>query len=267
MATEQGWIKVHRKILRNKTVMKSPDHFMIWMYLLLNATHKAVKIGTGSDAINLKPGEILTGRKAISKATGIDEYKVFRVLKEFKSAQAIAQRNAQRSKASGQVITILAWDKYQQSAQGNAQASAHIQEYIYNKNDINKGINNISVCVKGQRPHTHPYGKLDNVYLTADEYQDLKTTYQNSRQLINKVSLWLPDHERNNHYAVCLKFAQADNWPKAKHEQDTALLEADAREMSEEEQAEADRVRAEVMQQIHRGRAGGMSVDKEEQLQ
>ena len=34
-----GWIKLHRTILDNPTVKKSPEHLAIWVWLLLNATH------------------------------------------------------------------------------------------------------------------------------------------------------------------------------------------------------------------------------------
>ena len=275
---QRGWIKLYRKTLDNPCLKGHPERLAVFVYLLLNVTSKPLKRKFAGQEVMLQPGEIITGRQKIAEQTGVSESGVRYALIALEKAEIISvknnlknnqktQKNNQKSKRSGSVISICSWNDYQKTtkkSEKTTKKTTTIQEVIQEDIQEYNNINNISVCVKGQRPHTHPYGKLDNVYLTADEYQDLKTTYQNSRQLINKVSLWLPDHERNNHYAVCLKFAQADNWPKAKQEQDTALLEAEAREMSEEEQAEADRVRAEVMQQIHRDRSG---VDKEEQLQ
>ena len=39
-----GYIKLHRKLLDNPVVMKSNDHLAVWMYLLLNATHQDYQV-------------------------------------------------------------------------------------------------------------------------------------------------------------------------------------------------------------------------------
>ena len=62
--------------------------------------------------------------------------------------------------------------------------------------------------------HTRSYGILENVELTDDQHAQLCATYEMVNDLIDKVSLWLPDHPRPNHYAICLKFARNDDWPK-----------------------------------------------------
>lgn len=66
--------------------------------------------------------------------------------------------------------------------------------------------------------HTHDdsfYGKLKNVELTPEQYEEIVSTYQTPKKLIDKVSVWLPDHPKaKNHYALVLKFAMNDNWPK-----------------------------------------------------
>ena len=61
-----------------------------------------------------------------------------------------------------------------------------------------------------------PFGKLKNVMLTKDEHAEIVSTYQTPSKLIDKVSLWLPNAKKKqkNHYALVLKFAQNDNWPK-----------------------------------------------------
>lgn len=39
MATDRGWIKVHRK-LKNNAVFTKPNYLSVWIYLLLNAQHE-----------------------------------------------------------------------------------------------------------------------------------------------------------------------------------------------------------------------------------
>lgn len=50
-----GWIKLHRKLLDNPVVTKDSDHLAVWIYLLLNATHREVDVLFGGKRITLKP--------------------------------------------------------------------------------------------------------------------------------------------------------------------------------------------------------------------
>ncbi len=123
-----GYIKLHRKILDNPLVMKSSDHFALWMYLLLNAAHKKYDTLIGSERVTLNPGQLVTGRKKIAKDLKINESKVQRILKLFENCQQIEQQTNNLCR----VISILKWDDYQQS---------NIQ--LNNERTLNKNTNNI----------------------------------------------------------------------------------------------------------------------------
>ena len=128
-----GYIKLHRKILDNPLVMKSSDHFAIWMYLLLNAAHKKYDTLIGSERVTLNPGQLVTGRKKIAKDLKINESKVQRILKLFENCQQIEQQMNNLCR----VISILKWDDYQQS---NIQLNN--ERTLYNNT---KNINNIYI--------------------------------------------------------------------------------------------------------------------------
>ena len=117
MNNSNGWIKLHRKMLDNPVVMKDADHLAVWVYLLLEAAHEDYKTLLGGKPITLKPGQLITGRKKIAAALGINEHKADRVLKLLKSAHQIEQQGTSR----GSVITILQWDEYQRREQPNEQ--------------------------------------------------------------------------------------------------------------------------------------------------
>lgn len=109
---DKGWIKNHRKSLDNPIVCKDADHFAVWNYLLLMATHSEYDTLFGKERITLKPGQVIVGREMISKKFNISESKVQRILKTFKSERMIEQITTPRK---GRIITILNWDKYQAS--------------------------------------------------------------------------------------------------------------------------------------------------------
>lgn len=50
-----GWIKLHRKMLDNPIVWKDNDHLAVWIYLLLNASHKDTDVLFKGKRTTLKP--------------------------------------------------------------------------------------------------------------------------------------------------------------------------------------------------------------------
>lgn len=112
-----GYVKLHRKLLENPIVCKDADYLSVWVYLLLDATHTNRSALFKGDRITLIPGQLITGRKIISKKLCIDENKVQRILKKFETEQQIKQQTGNKNR----LITIVNWDKYQIGEQQIAQ--------------------------------------------------------------------------------------------------------------------------------------------------
>jgi hypothetical protein len=102
--------------------------------------------------------------------------------------------------------------------------------FFENPNDnVNDNDNdNENVNVNEASDDTDLYGTLKNVELAPGEYEHLKSTYERHKELIDKVSVWLPNAKGNHqsdHFALCLKFANNDDWPKKKKIEPTPLPE------------------------------------------
>ena len=113
----EGWIKIHRQILDNPIICKDSDYLSVWIYLLLNATHKEIPALFKGEKIILQPGQLITGRKSMADKLKISESKIYRVINEYKSEQQIEQQTSNKNS----LITILNWNKYQQNEQQNEQ--------------------------------------------------------------------------------------------------------------------------------------------------
>ena len=112
-----GWVKAHRSMLENPVVSKDSDHLAVWMYLLLNATHKEQEKMFAGKKITLQPGQLITGRKKIAEEFKINESKVQRILKLFESEQQIEQQTSNANR----LITIVNWSLYQGNEHQNEQ--------------------------------------------------------------------------------------------------------------------------------------------------
>jgi hypothetical protein len=134
-----GWVKIHRKMLDNPTVMKDPDYLAVWIYLILNATHKERNVMFRGKKIVLQQGQLLTGRKSISSQLSIHESKIRRILTAFEIDQQIDRQRSNKNS----IISILNWSKYQIIDQQNDQEMTNKrptsdQQVTTNNNDRKK---------------------------------------------------------------------------------------------------------------------------------
>jgi len=136
----EGWVKLHRKILENPVVCKDSEYFSIWIYLILNATHSTYKVLFAGSQIELKSGQLITGRKSISEKFNIDESKVQRVLKTLEIEQQIKQQTSNKNR----LITILNWDTYQQIEQQDTQQLNNNCTTTEQQLNTNKNVKNIN---------------------------------------------------------------------------------------------------------------------------
>ena len=108
MAT-QGWIKLHRS-LKEKAFIKDPEKLALWIHLLMMANHTEREEMFAGKPVKCKPGQFTTGRKQLAESTGIDESKIYRILKYFKeNEQQIEQQTCNKNS----LITIKNWGFYQ----------------------------------------------------------------------------------------------------------------------------------------------------------
>jgi len=130
---QQGWIKLHRK-LKNKGFYLNSSYVHLWVHLLLSANHKPKEFMFNGKIIVIKEGQLLTGRKQLSMATGLSESMVERALKMFETEQQIEQQKTTKNR----VITILKWYQYQISdTQTDSKRTTTEQQADTNKNEEN----------------------------------------------------------------------------------------------------------------------------------
>ena len=106
-----GYIRVFRKTLDNCVIMTDSDHLALFIYLLLNATHKEKKVIFDGEQIILKKGELVTGRRLIAEKLKISDSKIQRILDKFANHKIIEQLKTKK----GRLIIIKKWDDYQVS--------------------------------------------------------------------------------------------------------------------------------------------------------
>lgn len=194
-----GWIKLHRKLWDNPIVTRDAEHLAVWIYLLTHASHNEYQIYFGRKKKMLKPGQLVTGRKAIAEATGVNESKVQRILKMFKIEQQIKQQ----SNRQGSLISIVNWNKYQISEQ-------QTEQEVNRKRTESEHYQEVKECIE----IVSSSAWLSDA-LTSEEWDRLRNTFQDVLGLIDYVDSQVVDvKEIKKPYKYILGVAEKKGWPR-----------------------------------------------------
>lgn len=169
----EGWIKLHRKVLENPLIMKDKDYLAVWIYLLLNATHKEYDVLFEGKRIALKEGQLIMGRKSVSEKLKVDESKVQRILKSFENEHQIEQQTTSRNR----LVSIVNWNEYQQNEQQieqqvNNNCTTDEQQMNTNKNvKNNKNVKEIKGSKKKDK-EKETFDELIESYTSNSQLRD-----------------------------------------------------------------------------------------------
>ena len=169
-----GYISIHRS-LQNKNWYSEPDYLSLWIHLLLSANHKDKFI----QGIEIKRGQLKTGRNQLAEITGINSSKIERILTFFEeSEQQIEQQKTNKFR----IITIKKYDDYQNlnSKMNNREQQENSRATTKNTNNNVNNVNNVnnkkSISNDIPKKETkHRYGEFSKVLLTDDERSKLIT--------------------------------------------------------------------------------------------
>jgi hypothetical protein len=113
---DEEHIKLFPKLI-DSSFFRISEHVHLWIYILLMANHKEAKMIVNGVKMTVFPGQFVTSRPKMAADTGIQESKIERILKTFKSEQQIEHRNLITSR----LITVTNWNAYQNSEQQSEQ--------------------------------------------------------------------------------------------------------------------------------------------------
>lgn len=137
MNTTQGWVKIHRKIIE-KAYFKKSEYIHLWLTLLLKANHEEREFFWNGKIEKLLPGQLITGRDALSQETGIHRSTIERILKFFESEQQIEQQTTNKFR----LITIKNWEDYQKIEQPIEQVLSTVGATVEQPVSTNKKVKN-----------------------------------------------------------------------------------------------------------------------------
>lgn len=246
-----GYIKLHRKLV-DWEWYTDVNVKVVFLHLLLTANFKK----NVYQGIEVLPGQTIVGTNALAVNTGLSRQQVRTALNKLVLTNEITIKSTNKFS----LVTIENWSLYQFENETSTNKSTNTltsnQPHLKNDKKYKEDISNKCVYMnnsikgEGQRENTHPFGEFSNVFLTDDEYARLTSKYMRVDQLIDKVSIWLTEHTRKNHYAACLTFARNDGWEKRKAEPKKGKSEAREKPLTEEDKKRHHEMAKEVLKNL-----------------
>ena len=154
MADNNGWIKLHRKII-DSAVFENPKILKLWIWCLCKASHKGYESMVGNQIVVLQEGQFIFGRKKASSELNIKESMVYKYIKLLEKLEMINIKS--NNKFS--IITIEKWafyqfdnDEEQQQKEQQRNNKGTTKEQQRNTNKNVKNVKNVKEIIYSDVP-------------------------------------------------------------------------------------------------------------------
>ena len=188
----QGWIKIHRKLL-DWEWFEDNNTFKLFMYLLLKVNHENAKWR----GVEIKRGETITSIEALAKSTTLTFQQVRTSLTKLKSTGEITIKTTNKYT----LIELVKYGVYQigddeNNKQDNKQDNKQItnkqqtnnKQITTNNKEKNKENENNEKKVK-EKIIKKEYGEFKNVLLSDDEFEKLIVVYKGDHDLHKAIDI------------------------------------------------------------------------------
>lgn len=171
---QRGYVKVWRKI-EDSGLMQMPNTLALFMFILLNATHKDKKVGTTTGVIDLKRGQYISGRKELAARLKQTEQQIRTSIDRLVQLQILSVLSTNKYS----IYVIENYSKYQDDLDINNQ-QATIKQPADNQQTTTK-----QECKK-ERSNTYVLSQADDVC----PHQKIIDLYHEKLPMLTRVKVW-----------------------------------------------------------------------------
>jgi hypothetical protein len=162
----------------------------------MRANHSNNEFLFSGQAMKLARGQFVTGREVLSRETGIEKSKVYRILNFFETEQQIEQRKTNKFT----VITVLNYQKYQNAEQRNEQpvnSKRTTNEQPVNTNNNENNSTMKQTYAQGFARFWKAYPKKKSKGQAEKSWAKLKPSEQLVDLMVSKIKLAMTSEDWN----------------------------------------------------------------------
>ena len=118
---QRGYIKIWRKI-EDSGLLQMHGTLALFMFILLKAAHKPIKIGTPNGIVELERGQYMSGRHKLSADVSLSEQEIRTCLARLEKLDILRIKSTSRYS----IYTVVNYSNYQDTnQQGNQQSTSN----------------------------------------------------------------------------------------------------------------------------------------------
>jgi len=210
--SNEGWVKVHRKILESRWI-KSPKVLSVFLQCILRANFKDNEV---EDEI-IKRGEFMTSTDSLSSFTSLTSREVRTALAKLKATNEIAIRTTNKYT----IISVCKYEIYQSNEIVNRQAERQAESQANDKQTTNKRQTNDkqTTTTKNEEKDNNDKNE-DNV---NKEEADLKVSSRSKNAQLKLNELLKHEYFQNSVFSE-----KWETWCAQKGKKSTAISKAEA---------------------------------------
>ena len=189
---DSGWIKLHRKMLKNALWRDcNANQKVVMITLLLMADHKDNNWIFKGEEYTTAPGQFITSLKSLAEATGLEMSTVRRTINKLEKFGFCTSKSTNKNR----LITIENWGKYQDLAgstdkqtdkQPTSNRQATDKQPTTNKNIRNKECKNVRSIDVDSKRIIDLWNSLDNNISKLTSLSPSTTRYKNLKARLNE---------------------------------------------------------------------------------
>lgn len=196
-----NYVFLYRSLSKKAFYKKDSEKVHLWVHMIMKAAWTEREEILGGKIITCKPGQFTTGRKQLSKETGINESKIERILNYF---EKVEKQIEQQKTNTNRLITVLNWEQYQAYEQTVVRKKPNANE-CENRTEITKttqqteqqkepGTRSISANYTDEKIKSN--NKLNNNRTTTEQRPNTLKEYKNIKNIKNREE---EEEEEENH--------------------------------------------------------------------
>ena len=172
-----GWVSIYRQIFDNKD-LKDNNHILIFIYMIVSASHKPTIVTYRRKRITLKRGQLTVSSKDLSKRFNLSRQNIRTILKNLEVTNCLTHTLHKQLS----VYTIVNYNKFQDNDPTevkllNQQTNQQNNKYYTNTTSIDK--NMLSLSSMTDKPKK----------ITIPTLQDLKTKIIEKPKELNEFEI------------------------------------------------------------------------------
>lgn len=203
----QGWVKLHRKILENP-ISRKPNYLAVWIYILSHANHSETEIIWNNEKVKIPIGAFIGSISKISEHFNLSTGTVSNICKYLISEKMIEKRSTMKFS----FFRVINWYDYQEEVEKRIENKLKPNRKQVETNKNEKNVKNISKDIGAETPEEFGSKDINFFFKKINSFLEVKLPEDKKARFIVSNMLKLLSKSKSRDWMDDDKWKNAKKW-------------------------------------------------------